>query len=151
MRHFTTALLLSATVLTAVALFAADSGRGISWIENPQAGVTVARQSQRPMLLYFTTSWCHYCKKLDQTTWSHDAVREEIQTQFVPIKVDGDRHKDLAKSLGVRGFPTLVMLSPDGRELNRVVGYKSGPAMLTQLTSAREKSVPVTIQPTAVR
>jgi len=41
------------------------------------------------------------------------------------VKVDGDERKDLVERFSVNGYPTGVVLAPDGTEAGRFVGYQS--------------------------
>ena len=42
---------------------------------------------------------------------------------IVALKVDGAKETQLMEKLEVEGLPTTVIVSPDGKELNRIVGY----------------------------
>ena len=50
---------------------------------------------------------------------------------FVCIRVDVDRQPDLAKQHGAKAMPDLRLLDPDGRELQKLLGFSS-PARLAQ-------------------
>ncbi len=50
------------------------------------------------------------------------------------IKVDGDDRKDLVERFQVTGYPTGVMISADGLEAARFVGYQKVPQMAAFLS-----------------
>ena len=45
-------------------------------------------------------------------------------THEVSLHVDGQRDADLARRLGVRGFPAVIVLSAGGQITGRVDGYR---------------------------
>lgn len=53
----------------------------------------------------------------------------------VCIKLDGDKEKELVKQYKVEGYPTLIMLDADGKEVGRLVGYKG----VKEMTAALKK------------
>jgi len=100
----------------------AGSRTGIAWIPY-EAGVALASQTSKPMLVDFTATWCGWCKKLEQDVFSNKEMIS-LSQQFVCIRVDGDERPDLASRFGVDGYPTTLILDASGQELGRTVGYK---------------------------
>jgi len=99
----------------------------IAWRRIPQAAQQEAQQSARPLLIYVGADFCGYCRRLERTTWGDDSVARTIDSSFVPLHVDGAHDGELARRLGVRGFPAVIVLSPAGQIVGRVDGYR-GPA-----------------------
>jgi thioredoxin-like negative regulator of GroEL len=96
------------------------------WVDlRPECAAQVSRRSPRPLLLYFFTEWCGPCKDLDQRTFPDGAVRGFLTTRVVAVKVDcaPGPGKDLAESLGVNSYPTMVLLDPQGVEIERLFGF----------------------------
>jgi len=100
----------------------AGSRTGIAWMPY-EAGLALASQTGKPVLVDFTASWCGWCKKLDQDVFSNKDMIS-LSQQFVCIRVDGDERPDLASRYRVDGYPTTLMLDTSGQELGRIVGYK---------------------------
>jgi thiol-disulfide isomerase/thioredoxin len=74
------------------------------------------RASGCPMLLYFRTDWCPYCKQFDRDVLSDSAVSATI-APAVKVRIDpekGDDEHSLAKKFGVHGYPTLILVANDG-------------------------------------
>jgi thioredoxin-related protein len=118
-----------------VSLFAG----GDHWQTDFAAAKAQAKAEQKPLLLNFTGSdWCGWCIKLDREVFSQKTFRDYAAESLVLVEIDFPRRKQvspelkqqneaLAKEYGIRGFPTIVILSPDGG-LMKKTGYKSGGA-----------------------
>lgn len=117
-----------ALALIVASLGLAQAGE-VAWRRNPQAAQQEAQQSARPLLIYVGADFCGYCRKLERTTWADDGVSRTINAGFVPLHVDGQRDAGLAGRLGVQGFPAVIVLSPEGRIVGRVDGYREPGAM----------------------
>jgi thioredoxin-related protein len=113
---------------------AADSG----WLESVPQAVDQARRENKLVLLDFTGSdWCGWCKKLDAETFSQSEFIDYARRNLVLVEVDFPSHKPQSEELreankalkehySVRGFPTLVVLRPDGTVLWKQTGYLAG-------------------------
>lgn len=96
------------------------------------AALARAAQEKKRVLVDFETTWCGPCQTMNRIVYTADAVVTAAK-DVVCVKVDGDEHKDLAKQYGVTGYPTLVLLDADGKELRRAVGYRGVAAMVELL------------------
>jgi thioredoxin-related protein len=100
----------------------------------------LAKEEDKHVLVYFTTAWCGYCKLMKKTTFTDPDVFALMSNEFVLAKVDGDSRsklkvadkdgnlielteRQLARSLGVRGYPTFFFLKPDGTGIAPISGY----------------------------
>jgi thiol-disulfide isomerase/thioredoxin len=97
------------------------SGRTVDFLRDFLEGQQLAREEGRLLFIDFETTWCGPCKLMDQWVFTADAV-VEASASLVAVKVDGDEHPDLKEKFGVTGFPTMILLSPEGEELRRVSG-----------------------------
>ncbi len=95
----------------------------LDWQSDLMAAQKLSQQHGRPLLIFVTTSNCGFCRKMDQRTWSDETVKERLQTAFVPLRLDADRHPEIVAQLGVAGFPTTLIYGADGKLLGHFVGY----------------------------
>ena len=56
---------------------------------------------------------------------------------YLGVKLDGDIEKGLATRFNVVGYPTMIVLGPDGKEVGRAVGYQSSKQILTLVGTTR--------------
>ena len=96
---------------------------GVQWRTEPEAAFEEARSSGRPVMLYFTAEWCPPCHDLKAHVFPQPSFIEKSRL-FVPVYLDGDQAQaqTWGEKLGVLGYPTLVVLDPDGTEILRVSG-----------------------------
>jgi len=95
-----------------------------------------ALDGRKPFVLVdFYTVWCGPCKKLDEATWKDQGVRDWLSKQAVCLKVDAEKDEPLAAKYRVNVYPTVLLLRPDGTEIDRLIGYRDAK---TFLADARE-------------
>jgi len=96
-----------------------------------------ARAGNRLVMLDVYTDWCGWCKKLDRETFADSRVREALK-DFVALKVNAEKGgRAVAERYEVRGYPTILFISPDGRVVRQVRGYVNADEMLRVLASLR--------------
>lgn len=88
------------------------------------ATLAQARESGRRVLIDFETTWCGPCAAMNRHVYSAAPVVEAAES-LLAVKVDGDASRDLVERYGVGAYPTLILLSAEGIELGRRVGYQS--------------------------
>ncbi len=110
---------------------------GEAWMTDFAAAKIIAAAEQKPLLLDFTGSdWCGWCIKLDKEVFSQKAFKEFAADNLVLVELDFPRGKEqsedlkaqnkaLAEKYEIRGFPTILVLSPEG-ELIEKTGYQRG-------------------------
>jgi uncharacterized protein YyaL (SSP411 family) len=97
----------------------------IAWQTDFQRAAKQAQQQKKPLLVKVGTSWCHYCVKMKHETFQNAHIAEHVNACFVPVSVDADLSKELVRAMGVRGFPTTLIVSPDMKIIQRITGFQS--------------------------
>lgn len=89
------------------------------------------------MLLYWGAVWCPPCNKLKATLFQ-DPDFIALTGNFIPVYLDGDLPGAQAwgEEFGVRGYPTLVVLTPDRQEITRLAGGNDTAALVDTLKRA---------------
>jgi len=105
----------------------------LAWSTHTNAIYGIAG-SKQPVLVFFTADWCTYCKLMERTTLTNDAVKQVV-TNMTHIVVDIDEHQDLAQKFGIDGVPTFLVLSDTGTEVRRSSGFQAASDFLRWLTN----------------
>ena len=111
----------------------------IAWLDSYEKAVKLAKEQQKPLMVDVMADWCAICKRMDAEVYTRADVAASA-ARFVPVKVDGDKRPELKKEFGVSGYPTLVLLTPDGREVGRVRGGVPYQLLISALDDAAGKT-----------
>jgi len=108
----------------ATAAKAMSSEAGIAWFKGDvDAAFVAAKADNRPVFLYWGAVWCPPCNQVKATIFNRQDFIERSRF-FVPVYIDGDAPS--AQRLGARfkvsGYPTMILLKPDGSEITRLPG-----------------------------
>ena len=112
----------------------------IPWQHSPEAVFQSARQTGKPILVFVSADWCHYCKKMKRETWADPRVDAAVSQSFETLVLDGDRDKQIVKKLDLRGYPATLLYTPDGHFVVQKGGYMPPAQTLQWLSSLRPSS-----------
>ena len=116
-------LLLMGVVLLAVTT---STHAASHWETDFEHAQKLASESGKYMLLDFTGSdWCGWCIRLKDEVFSKKSFLAYAKEKLVLVQVDFPRKKAQSKELkeqnralaskyGIRGYPTIIILSPTG-------------------------------------
>jgi thioredoxin-related protein len=125
-------------VAVLVSLFTVRTDAAAWETDFARASEAAAKQG-RYMLLNFTGSdWCGWCVKLDKEVFSRNDFKSYAKSNLVCMVVDFPRSKgqskklkaqnsQLAQKYSIKGYPSILILSPEGALVGRT-GYKDGGA-----------------------
>lgn len=112
------------------------SASPVLWRTNELAALAEAKSSGKPILIDFTAAWCAACHELDEKTWVHAEVVEEL-ARYVAIRLDMTHRNPETIALGnrwkVSGLPTVIVLDPEGNEVERFFGFRPAEQVLPLL------------------
>jgi thiol-disulfide isomerase/thioredoxin len=107
----------------------------LRFIDGYRAGVEAAAAQRKPMLLFFTASWCGYCHQLAADAFTDETV-VSLSEQFVCVLIDADREPEVCQQFQVSGYPTIQFVSTRGQPLNKMVGKRPGQELVRQMHAA---------------
>ncbi len=118
---------------------------GVNWMTVERAQ-SEARWDPKPILVYFYTHWCGWCKKMDEGTFRHPVIVNYLNQNYYCVKFNAETPDSIlfkrtlfrnqnpgARSAhdftifllqGKMGYPACVVLSPELEPLTAVRGYR---------------------------
>lgn len=111
------------------------------WYHDFEAALRQADQQKKPIFIDFRADWCTICRELEEKVFPRPEISVLLE-KMILLKIDAtkpdERIDKMLKDFAVVGLPTLVLLTPDGREKHdlRMVGDVSPQHLARQLSSA---------------
>jgi tetratricopeptide (TPR) repeat protein len=105
-----------------------------------------AKAANKPIYLHFTTTWCGWCRKIENETYT-DAKAKAALAMYACATLDCTVPRDGAPSEAVKtnlslyrkyggdGYPFLVMVTPEGDLLHTIDGYVPPDALVKELAT----------------
>lgn len=107
------------------------------WTSDMATARQKAQATGKPMFLLFTGSdWCHWCVKLEKEVLATPEFESWAKENLILVKLDflryteqsqdiKDNNELLRQQYNISGFPTVILLAPDGQIVDQT-GYQSG-------------------------
>lgn len=119
------ALLLNSVPVGAVGESSAGRPDFEGWYEGADGlveALSVQQRDRLPLFLYIYTDWCPYCRQFERELLTDSEVDGYLDA-VLAVRLNpesGGRESQVARRFGVRGYPTLVMYSADGKTASYV-------------------------------
>jgi protein disulfide-isomerase len=142
------------SLIACLALMQATLAAEATWLTDLDKAKATAKEEKKLVLLDFTGSdWCPPCKALHKNVLSSKEFADFAKDNLVLVEVDFPQQKKLpeaqkkanetlAKEFKIEGFPTIVVLDPDGKQLSKDVGYsgQSAKEFVAKLQKLKKQS-----------
>ncbi len=109
----------------------------ITWL-TPREGEAEAKRSGKPQLIDITAEWCGPCRRLNAEVFEDPTHASRIAKAFVTVRALDRRREEgknpddvdsVERKYLNRGFPTVVVVRPDG-SFDRMVGFSGAGAVM---------------------
>ena len=103
--------------------------KGVQFMDNTpwENVIQKAKEQNKWIFVDCYTSWCGPCKMLATDVFTRDDVGLFLNDKFVNVKYDVEKDPglDFAKKYRnqITAFPTMLMITPDEKVMQRIVGY----------------------------
>ena len=124
-------------ILIVIVMLCCSKSEATNWETDFEKASATAKASGKYMLLDFSGSdWCGWCIRLEKEVFSQDAFKDFAKENLVCVLVDFPRAKEqtdelkqqnleLARKYDIKGYPTIIILSPNGEPVG-ITGYLQG-------------------------
>ena len=82
-----------------------------------------AKDSQQPLLIFFTSPWCYQCTEMKRKVFQNKDVISILNEQFLMVEVDISKNIKLKEEFLITYTPTSLFLDMNGRPIFDVKGY----------------------------
>ncbi|MCP5050811.1 MAG: thioredoxin fold domain-containing protein [bacterium] len=98
-----------------------------------------AAANGKPVFMDFYTDWCPPCKLLNSTTFKDQAMAGYFKKEnYVLIKVNPEKDRVAESKFNVYSYPTLVVFDKKGKEIDRILGYRTAEEMIKLLSDLQK-------------
>jgi len=139
-------------VLATLALLQVRAGE-LEWLTDLPKAQAKAREEKKMVMMDFTGSdWCGWCIKLDKEVFSTAEFAEYAKKNLVLVEVDFPNKKkqsaelkkannELQKKYKIGGYPTIIVLNSEGKQIGELGYMKGGPKAFTaELEKLKKKA-----------
>ena len=115
-----------------------DSGgeTGLVWARSYQGALKVAEAESRPVMLFFTASWCPWCHKMEGQTLNQVDVVSKLR-RFVCVKIDVEKHRDIALAYAISSLPRIIAINTHDEMVGDWLGYRDAEQFLELLAQVQ--------------
>ncbi|BBB33062.1 thiol:disulfide interchange protein DsbD [Thermotomaculum hydrothermale] len=104
-----------------------ESGITSNYATHISKAIEKAKSENKIVVIDFFTDWCSACEELEKYTWSNDDVENYLDKNAVFLKLNmtakTKESQEILKKYNVIGYPTVIFINGDGKELKRFFGF----------------------------
>ena len=130
---------LAAFTLGSLAVLSTPAHADENWFDDFDVAAAAAKEQGKDLLVDFTGSdWCGWCIRLHDEVFKHEVWVEAATKDYVLVALDfpraqeikdkvpnPERNEELQAKYGIRGFPTILLMTADGEVFGQT-GYQAG-------------------------
>lgn len=132
-------LFLFVLVMAPAAVSVAQAGPGIVWQTDLDAARATAEKEQKLLLVHFWNKSCGPCRVLEANVFNQPNVAAAVHPHYVPVKLDTNEYPATAERFGITKVPTDVVITPQGKVVERMVSPLTPMAYIGQMTGIAQQ------------
>jgi len=123
----------------------------VKW-EKISGGLKNAELQKKPVLIFFYTEWCIYCKKMIAENFGDQEIVQYMNENFISFKVNPEKDNEnfeimgekippskLMAYTGSNGFPTMLFLNSKVKPVTTIPGFVEKHTFLAILKYMKEE------------
>ncbi|NOR55405.1 MAG: thioredoxin fold domain-containing protein, partial [Sulfurovum sp.] len=101
---------------------------------NYESAVKKARESGKEVMIFMTTNFCPWCRKLENRILSKDDINAKIHSKYVPVLLNLDTDKFPEAFSKTKFTPILYVVNPKDESIkHQFTGYSNRDGLLQLL------------------
>lgn len=110
----------------------------IAWAKDYTSAQRQAAISGKPMVLFFTATWCVPCRIMKRQVWADAQVMELVNAKFVPVAIDvsDPENAEVMTAYKIGGPPVIIVCDSQGKVADWRAGGINKPEFLEMLDSS---------------
>jgi len=93
---------------------------------NYKEAFLVAKKSNKPVFILFTTKHCRWCKKLKETTLKDEQIIKRLNDEFIVLLLDKN-HSSYPAKYNISAVPTVYITNENEEVFTSIMGYHKNP------------------------
>ena len=100
-----------------------------------------AKKQKKNIFIDCYTVWCGPCKMLDKNVFSNAEFANSLQKEYIPYKLDMEVGEGISfsESYNINRFPTMLVIDANGKEIQRLVGYRDASTLISEIKIQKKK------------
>ena len=113
--------------------FRSAGNKGIHFFEGTWAeALDLSKKENKMIFLDVYATWCGPCKRMKRKAFKNPKAANLFNQRFLNVSINGETEtgKQLADQYGLFGYPSLLILSPQGKVVAQTSGYHSAEELI---------------------
>ncbi|OGC79822.1 MAG: hypothetical protein A2145_07270 [candidate division Zixibacteria bacterium RBG_16_40_9] len=106
----------------------------INWVSSLNETVKIAEKNKQNILVFFYTGWSKWCQILEDSSLNNSKFAN-LKDRLIFTKLNAELNRDVILKYKVSDFPTLILLTSKGEEIDRIVGYYSSKEIVKKINN----------------
>ena len=110
------------------------------WQVRSDVALTMAKRSNRLILVYVGADYCSHCRQMDKKCWVDPKIHLLINQHYIPLRLDAEKQARITDQMNISSLPTTIIYGSDGRHIARRAGYLTPDELAEFLHSMARRS-----------
>ena len=106
----------------------------INLVSSLNETVKIAEKNKQNILVFFYTGWSKWCQILEDSSLNNSKFAN-LKDRLIFTKLNAELNRDVILKYKVSDFPTLILLTSKGEEIDRIVGYYSSKEIVKKINN----------------
>lgn len=92
-------------------------------ILNYNDALTISKETDQKVLVYFGADWCKYCIIMKDVLYDNEVYQSLKDKNLIFVEINVDENSSVKKKYSVRSIPDIILINKNENILKRNKGY----------------------------